>query len=94
MTWTTALANKWGGLAQGINNCTAATYTIDFIHKHKVPTDKKLPMVISSVTTVPSKAEKYRVRLTVGGDRLDYNKDAGSPAASDAVPAQPTLVIT
>ena len=28
------------------------------------------------------KAEKYRVRLTVGGDKLEYNADAASPAAS------------
>ena len=30
----------------------------------------------------PLKAEKYRVRLTVGGDRLEYKHDATSPAAS------------
>ena len=29
----------------------------------------------------PLKEEKYRVRITVGGDRLPYHDDAGSPAA-------------
>ena len=30
----------------------------------------------------PLKQEKYRVRLTVGGDKLEYTEDATSPAAS------------
>ena len=30
----------------------------------------------------PLKKETHRVRLTVGGDKLDYNFDAASPAAS------------
>ena len=30
----------------------------------------------------PLKSEPYRVRLTVGGDRLTYESDAASPAAS------------
>ena len=30
----------------------------------------------------PLKKEKYRVRLTVGGDKLEYSNDESSPAAS------------
>ena len=30
----------------------------------------------------PQKTEKYRVQLTVGGDKLDYSSNASSPAAS------------
>ena len=30
----------------------------------------------------PLKSEKYRARMVVGGDRLSYNDDPGSPAAS------------
>ena len=30
----------------------------------------------------PLKTEPHRVRLTVGGDKLDCHYDAGSPAAS------------
>ena len=30
----------------------------------------------------PLKDDPYRVRLTVGGDKLEYDNDAGSPAAS------------
>ena len=32
----------------------------------------------------PLKAEPYRVRLTTGGDRLDYAGDASSPATTNA----------
>ena len=30
----------------------------------------------------PNKEDKYRTRLTVGGDRLDYEGKQSSPAAS------------
>ena len=30
----------------------------------------------------PHKEEKYRVRLTIGGDKLEYLSDSSSPAAS------------
>ena len=29
----------------------------------------------------PLKEEKYRVRLTIGGDKLDYNQETASPTA-------------
>ena len=31
---------------------------------------------------IPLKTEQNRVRLTVGGDKLTYDEDPGSPAAS------------
>ena len=30
----------------------------------------------------PLKDEKYRVRLTIGGDKLDYNNETASPTAN------------
>ena len=30
----------------------------------------------------PLKEEKYRVRLTIGGDKLDYNNETVSPIAT------------
>jgi hypothetical protein len=47
-----------------------------------VPVDKKVTYGNFICNYRPLKSEKHRVRLTVGGDRLDYNKDAGLPAAS------------
>jgi hypothetical protein len=80
--WTTALSNELGRLAQGINNRVVATDTIDFIHRSEVPTDKKVTYGNFICDYRPLKSEPNRVRLTVGGDKLPYDDDAGSPAAS------------
>ena len=40
--WRWALSNELGRLADGINGCINGTNTIAFIHKHEVPTGKKV----------------------------------------------------
>ena len=80
--WWNALGNELGRLAQGIGNRVIATDTIDFIHRSEVPTHKKVTYANFICDYRPLKEEPMRVRLTVGGDRLDYEADAGSPAAS------------
>jgi hypothetical protein len=42
--------------------------------------DAKLPTPTLSAPCVPGKAERYRIRMTVGGDRLDAYQDVRSPA--------------
>jgi hypothetical protein len=81
-TWTTSLCNEFGRLAQGFNDKIVGTDTIDFIHKNEVPSDKKVTYGNFICDYRPLKSEPYRVRLTVGGDKLPYDDDAGSPAAS------------
>ena len=81
-TWTTSLCNEFGRLAQGFNNTIVGTDTIDFIDRNEVPHDKKVTYGNFICDYRPLKTEKYRVRLTVGGDKLPYPDDAGSPAAS------------
>jgi hypothetical protein len=82
-TWTNSLCNECGRLAQG---CTAnnilGTDTVDFIYQHEVPSDKKVTYGNFVCDYRPLKTEPFRVRLTVGGDKLPYDDDAGSPAAS------------
>jgi len=80
--WTTALSNELGRLAQGIGDRVVGTDTIDFIMKQEVPKGKKVTYANFICDHRPLKEVEWRVRLTVGGDRLDYNYDAGSPAAS------------
>ena len=58
------------------------TYTIDFVHQHEVPPDKKVTYGNFICDYCPLKTEPYRVCLTVGGNQLPYDDDAGSPAAS------------
>ena len=82
----TSLTNKWGRCAQGVSlNRTPATTilgnrTIYFILPHQVPTDRKVTYATFVCTMRPGKAEKYRIRMTVGGDKLDAYQDVRSPA--------------
>ena len=58
------------------------TDTIDFIYQNQVPTDKDVTYATFVCNYRPLKQEAYRIRITVGGDKLLYDKDAGSPAAN------------
>jgi hypothetical protein len=80
--WDRALSNEFGRLAQGIDDRVVATDTIDFIHKSAVPAHKIVTYGNCVCDYRPLKSEPYRVRLTVGGDKLPYDDDSGSPAAS------------
>ena len=72
-TWWTSLGNELGRLAQGIGNRVVGTNTIDFIKRSDVPTNKKVTYANFICDERPLKDEKFRVRITVGGDKLDYN---------------------
>ena len=80
--WTRSLSNEWGRLAQGNKHGILGTDTIEFIFQHNVPKDKKVTYATYVVDYRPLKEEKYRVRITVGGDKLVYLEDSGSPAAN------------
>ena len=47
-----------------------------------MPHDRKCTYASFVCDYKPQKTEPYRIRLIVGGDKLEYNRDAGSPAAS------------
>ena len=80
--WWKAIGNEFGRLAQGIGSRVLSTDTIDFICKNEVPQGRKVTYGSFVCDHRQLKAEPYRVRLTVGGDKLEYESDAGSPAAS------------
>ena len=80
-TWGKSLSNELGRLSQGIRNITGNN-AMTFIKKNEVPLGKKVAYANMVCDHRPLKTEKYRVRLTVGGDVLEYNKDSSSPAAS------------
>ena len=80
--WERSLSNEWGRLAQGNDNAIKGTDTIQFIFRHEVPADKKVTYASYVCDYRPLKDEPYRVRITVGGDKLEYPDDAGSPAAN------------
>ena len=80
--WRRALSNELGRLSNGVDGRIVGTNTIAFIHKHEVPPNKKVTYANMVCDHRPLKSEPDRVRLTVGGDRLDYAHDVGSPTAS------------
>ena len=80
--WETALSNEWGRLAQGNIHGVAPTDTIQFIHFNQVPHDRDVTYASFVCDHRPLKSEPWRVRIVVGGDKLSYNDDPGSPAAS------------
>ena len=56
--------------------------TIFFIHPSEIPTHKKITYGRLVADIRPLKEEQFRVRITVGGDKLDFFGDASSVAAS------------
>ena len=70
-----------GILAQGIRDIMGNN-AINFIQKHMIPKGKKVAYANIVYDYRPCKKEKYRVRLTLGGDVFDYDGEASSPPAS------------
>ena len=80
LVWEMSLSKEWGRLAQDNIHGFMSTYTIDFIHKHEVPRDRDVTYATYVLDHRPLKDEKFRVRITVGGNTLTYIGNAGSPA--------------
>ena len=47
-----------------------------------VPNDKNITCATIVCDCMPPKDEKFRVRITTGGDRLHYHLDSGSPSTN------------
>ena len=71
--WLQGCSNEMGRLAQGVrSHMLTGTNTIHFIHSFDKPTDRKATYLKIVAELKPHKAEKHRVRFTVGGNRIDY----------------------
>jgi hypothetical protein len=81
--WTTSFANDLGRLAQGIGKrMPTGTNTIFFVHPTAIPKGRKVTYARIVATIRPHKDEKHRVRVTVGGDKLDYPGITATDTAS------------
>jgi hypothetical protein len=78
--WKRGFGNECGRLFQGIRDITG-TDTCFFIKLTNVPKDRKMTYGKIVCDYKPHKKEKERVRLTVGGDRLDYSGDVATSMA-------------
>jgi hypothetical protein len=83
--WERGLANEWGRLLEhglGRNRPPSekitGTGTLFFIHKAQVPQDRKVTYANFVCNIRPQKTETHRVRMTAGGDKLDYPGDASA----------------
>ena len=81
-TWTKALSNELGRLTNGNIHGVTARQCMKFISHLQVPKDRKVTYANFVCDHRPLKAEKWRVRLVVGGDKLEYLSDAGSPTTT------------
>ena len=81
--WERSFSTEIGRLASGVGErMPSGNEKIFFIPRAKVPTDRKVTYANPVCDYRPLKDDPYRIRLTVGGDKLPYANDAGSPAAS------------
>jgi hypothetical protein len=78
--WTRGFGNECGRLFQGIRDIPG-TDTCFFIELKNIPTDRKITYGKIVCDYKPHKQERERVRLTVGGDRLDYSVDVATSTA-------------
>ena len=69
-----------GRLAQGNQHGVKATDTLDFIQQSEVPFRQPITYASFICNHRPLKTEQWIVRLIVGGDKLEYTADSGSPA--------------
>ena len=88
-TWTRSTANKWGrllphgvGHTRPVKEEKKRTGTLFFIKKTQVPAGRKVTYANFVCNIRPQKEETHRVRMTAGGDKLDYPGDASSPTVS------------
>jgi hypothetical protein len=75
--WKRGFGNECGRLFQG-NRDIHGTDTCFFIKLTNIPKDRKITYGKIVCDHKPHKKEKERVRLTVGGDRLDYSGDVAT----------------
>jgi hypothetical protein len=83
-TWSKSSANEFGRLTNGLKDGRVkGTNTMHFIRKTDVPADRIKDVTYGSFICDfrPNKAEVYRTRLTMGGDRINYPDDCGTPTA-------------
>jgi hypothetical protein len=78
--WTRGFGNKCGRLFQGIRDIPG-TDKCFFIKLTNIPNDRKITYGKIVCDYKPHKKEKERVRLTVGGDRLDYSGNVATSTA-------------
>jgi hypothetical protein len=79
--WNEAAANEFGRLAQGVGERITGSNTLFFIQRQAVPKGKNITYGRFVVDIRPNKSEIHRVRLTVGGNLIQYQGDVSTRSA-------------
>jgi len=79
--WSRGMCNELGRLSQGYHNI-AGNNTLYFIHKSKVPSNKRVTYARIVCSLRPQKSETHRVRITAGGNITNYKGDPSTPVCS------------
>jgi hypothetical protein len=79
--WNKAAANEFGRLAQCVGGRIEGSNTIFFIPRNTVPKGKVITYGGFVVDIRPHKTETHRVRLTVGGNLIQYPGDVSTRSA-------------
>ena len=75
--------NKFDRLFQGFNpNKVEGLNVLEWIPKTAVPVYKTVTYPQYTTTVRPEKDEKYRVQITAGRDRIEYEGDVSTHTAS------------
>ena len=80
--WDKALSNELGRLTKGNKYNVDFTECMKFIPYIEVPTTSKVTYANFVCDHRPLKTEPWRVRLVVGGDKLNYLEDTASPTTT------------
>jgi hypothetical protein len=79
--WNKTAANEFGRLAQGVGDRIEGSNTIFFIPRQAVPKGKIITYGRFVVDIRPNKSDIHRVRLTVGGNLIQYPGDVSTRSA-------------
>ena len=79
--WIQAGINEFARLTQGYNDMDGLN-VVTFICRNEVPEGKQATYARYVVDYRPEKDEPWRLRITCGGDKLDYNGDTTTHSAS------------
>jgi hypothetical protein len=81
--WSKAGAKEIGRLTQGISGVVKGTDTMFFVEYEDIPKERRKDVTYARICVNfrPEKEDPNRVRITVGGNRINYPFDCGTPTA-------------
>ena len=79
--WNQSGVNEFARLFQGFGDVEGVN-VLAWIHRSQVPKDKKVTYPRYTVAERPEKDERFRCRITAGGDRLSYDGETSTDSAS------------